>query len=254
MAEIPPEQQGSRRQLGRWIGNWMTQNSITQKAVNDYGEATGYGPWGSQISALINQDKKTFDPKIQFLVSIASLNSAISKNHFPKDLSLATKEIFLKAEPFLNGQGEAATSTDLFALFTGTAEANSKYMNTKELTDVFIAEFCNVLHETFDEVCKDLMINRKEGWERIKNTSLIQQVEEPEINALALDILRGEKVATSADAITVLRKYRDCPLYVGIQTIADKPFPRLQEMHEKLLTYCDLWAIPSDKAITSTGY
>ena len=172
------------------------------------------------------------------------MNKAIATNVLPKELSSTTKALFLQAEPFLNHEDTAATATDLFALFTGLAEANSKYLNAKELTDSFLAQYCKVLHETFIEVCRDLAISNKEGWGRLMHTGLMAEIKEPEIAELAQDIARGEKVGTAADAIAVLKKYRDCPLYVGLEMMADKPIPKLTDLHNKLLSYSDLWSTP----------
>lgn len=191
--------------FGQALKTWFARNKWPQNVPELWARATGCktGPWGSQISIAMSG---RLEPKPNFFQALGQFNAAVTERNFKGVTDGRLLDRLKDAEPMIHENGEPFTGVDFFRLYVGEAAPYFEQAGrdlTQEDCDLWASE----LRRLFDQVCREHMCNRAEGWRLVGPAiqkvcpdsadwirDMLAGLQEPEIDACGrlLDQYRGQ--------------------------------------------------------------
>ncbi len=160
-ALIPQEQLDIRADFGVIMKGWFKWNRWSQEVPHAFAQQRKLnGPWGSQISLLMNG---RMDPKPQFFMSLAEFNRAVAdRDYAGLDLKLINR--LENAEPFLTVDDRVANGKDFFGMMTGFDKWPDKFLEAPKLSPGDAAAVGRAMDKAIDQLMLDRIESRGELW------------------------------------------------------------------------------------------
>ena len=245
----------SREAFAETVSNWMAKESITMKMIHTWATDTkSSGPWNSQMHGVL---KKALEPKPALFESLGAMNKAIATDDVPLGINPHVREVFRKAKPMIDIDGKLMDAGGFFALFVGSKEPNSIYLETNRYTNEEAEILARFLRLLFQEVAKKRFQDRQEAWAELeplieRNMKAFEADVGPfetDMRARMHDVLAGWNTLKGAEVSVLCGDYeqtynKDCPIkqafeeYSGIHLgdahdLAKMEWPAIQEWVSK---------------------
>ena len=217
----PKERQKYIVAFGNAIKRWREMNGWSQQVPHELCRVLKINFHNSQLAYL---ERGVLDPKADFFIALAELNSVIAKNKFPptqEGFTQSTRDRLKDSESFITSEGELANATDFFAMFIGLQPLHKKYTAKYQLTDDFCNKYGHSLEKAFNKISYELMLSPKKTWDALAKTKGFPK--EKAYLSLCRQILIGQHELTKAEALHCLKMVdgKTCPCYRGLSLLAN---------------------------------
>ena len=208
----------SRETFADAVSNWMAKEGITMKMIHTWATDTkSSGPWNSQMHGVL---KKALEPKPTFFESVAKCNKAIATDDLPLELNPDVREVFRKAKPMLDADGQVMDAGGFFSLFVGSTSPNPIYLSTDRFTNGEAELLGQFLRLLFQETAKKRFQDRQEAWQEFEPIVSQKAAEFEEeygvldfdMRELLHDVLAGWKAMKGSELTSLCRADEDCPV------------------------------------------